>query len=491
MPIDMTRIQKQAQEIIDRYQIPSMSITCCHKGSFQTVNVGLRDVENQVKADENTLYSIGSGTKSFTAAAIAVLCDQGLLSMEDPIRKHIPEFGMYDPYVSEHLTVRDILCHRCGLPRHELAWYSRLEEYSEDDVLDMLRHLKPNEPFRYKMQYQNVMFALAGILIHRVSGMSWQEFVQKNLIEPLGMGPVSYDAPELATFETAAKGYRFFKDPRPGNRQVPYSRLHTMCPAGSLSMTSRQLAMWDAMFLHKGKAADGTQVISEKMCAQMTSPQMLISDPIIAPLEGYQDFYSYGLGLFVESYRGTKAVHHGGHIDGFIADQCFLPDHDFACTILTNSEDVYGARVMRYLILDAFLELEPVDWAGKFLAFRDSMEQEQEASLTDAKERAEASAAFPFPAALNDLYGTYRNPGYGTIKVSMTSPEDGSLRVELGTLTLKAVHYRSQYFLLTEEHLLPGVELEGEAVIDRSGKVSGIQIGLEPTDPEKIRFEKI
>lgn len=168
------------------------------------------------------MYSIGSCTKSFTAAAIAVLCDRGLLSLDDPVRKYIPEFDMYDSYAGSHLTVRDMLCHRCGLPRHELAWYPRLSEYSEKQMIDMLRHLKPNAPFRYKWQYQNMMYTLAGILISRVSGTTWENFVEETLVGPLGLGAISYDAPQFNTFEAAAQGYRYFEDPVPaGNKPVP------------------------------------------------------------------------------------------------------------------------------------------------------------------------------------------------------------------------------------------------------------------------------
>ncbi|MDY3918593.1 MAG: serine hydrolase [Candidatus Limivivens sp.] len=485
MLVNMKKLQEKAERLLDEMQVPSVSITCWQDGVSETVTAGCKDLENQIPADEDTLYSIGSCTKSFTAAAIAVLCDRGLLSLEDPVRKYVPEFGMYDPYVSEHLTIRDMLCHRCGLPRHELAWYSRLSEYSEEQMLDMLRFLKPNVPFRYKMQYQNVMFTLAGIVISRVSGTTWKDFVQKNLIEPLGMGAVSYDAAELETFEGRATGYRYFDGEQPGNRQVPYCPLYTMCPAGSMSMTSAQLAMWDAMFLNGGKAADGTQVISGEMCKEMTSPQMLISDPIIKPLQGYQDMCSYGLGFFIESYRGTKILHHGGHIDGFLADQCFVPEKNFACVVLTNSENSYITRALRYSILDEALGLEPVDWASRFRAYKAETESQQQAEATDRKEALALSAAYPCPVSLSEIAGTYRDNGYGTIVVA---EEEGGLSVQLGTLTLHGFHYRSQYFIFTEEHVLPGVELEAEAEYDKDGKVTAFLMRLEFTSEEKIRF---
>lgn len=483
--IDRKELQKKAEQLIERYQIPSVSITYYQNGSFETVNAGYKDVENQIPADADTLYSIGSCTKSFTAAAIAVLCDKGLLRLEDPVATVLPEFGMYDPYAGSHLTIRDMLCHRCGLPRHELAWYPRLSQYNEKQMINMLRFLKPNEPFRYKMQYQNMMYTLSGFVISRVSGTTWEKFVQENLIAPLDMGPISYDAPQLETFEGRARGYRFFEDGDvPGNRQVPYCPLYTMCPAGSISMTSTQLAKWDALFLNKGKA-NGKQIISEEMCTQMFTPQMLLSDPIAAPLQGYLDMCSYGLGFFVENYRGTKVVQHGGHIDGFIADQCFVPEKDFACSVLTNSENPYGARVIRYLLLDEALGLEPVDWIGNFLSFHNDMKQKQAEALTSRDAVKSQSDEYPCPAPLSAICGSYVDNGYGDITIR---EEENGLALELGTLTLHGFHCRSQYFLFTEEHVLPGVQLEAEAEIDREGNVTAFLVALETTATEKIRF---
>lgn len=485
--IPIQKLQEKAEALIRLYRIPSASITCYHDGQYESFCVGSKDLDAGLLANADTQYSIGSCTKSFTAAAIGILCDQGLLELDAPVRRYIQEFEMYDSYVSEHLTVRDMLCHRCGLPRHELAWYPRLAEYNASQMLHMLRYLKPNQPFRYKMQYQNMMYTLAGILIERVSGMSWADFLEKHLIAPLQMGKVAYDVPDLLTFESRAKGYRFYEDREPaGNYEVPYSRLYTMAPAGSMSMTSRQLAQWDALFLRRGKSEDGTQILSEKFCEEMTHPQMLISDPIQKPLKGYQSMPAYGLGFFLESYRGVNVVHHSGHIDGFISDQCFVPEKDFACTVLTNSEHPLGAKVLRLLILDSFLELPGLDWTTVFYDFYRDLLGQAKSRLTSPEKIAEASHSYPAPVSLSDICGAYLHKGYGSLTITEAA---GSLLLTLGTLTLEGIHYRSQYFLCTEKHLLPGAELEAEVEIDRDGNVTAFLIGLETTSKEKIRFE--
>ena len=486
--IDKNSIRQKAEEMISRFQIPSVSITYYENGSFETVTAGFSNLESRTPANEDTMYSIGSCTKSFTAAAIAVLCDRGLLSLDDPVRKYIPEFDMYDSYAGSHLTVRDMLCHRCGLPRHELAWYPRLSEYSEKQMIDMLRHLKPNAPFRYKGQYQNMMYTLAGILISRVSGTTWENFVEETLVGPLGLGAISYDAPQFNTFEAAAQGYRYFEDPVPaGNKPVPNCSLYTMSPAGSISMSSPQLAKWDTLFLNRG-TVDGRRIISEEMCSQLFTPQMLCSDPIAEPLQGYLSLSTYGMGFFIDSYRGASVVQHGGHIDGFIADQCFVPEKNFACAVLTNSEHPYGARVMRYHLLDAVLGLESVDWTGRFFSFYEEQQKKQaEERICPTDIRAQ-SEAWPCPASLSDICGSYTEGGYGDILITR---EGDGLKLDLGTLSLHGFHYRDRYFLFSEEHVLPGLQLEAEAETDRDGNVTAFLVALEPTDKKKIRFVKI
>ena len=487
MKVDRKEIRAKAEELCRSAHIPSVSMTVLQDGIAESVVVGEKDIDQHIPADVDTVYSIGSCTKSFTAAAIGVLCDRGQLELDAPVRRYMPEFEMYDPYVGEHLTVRDTLCHRCGLPRHELAWYPRLLSYGEKDIFRMLRALRPNEPFRYKMQYQNIMFTLAGMLIERVSGMSWRDFVEENLIQPLGIGRVTYDAPELLQHPARAKGYCWFDGADAGLREMPYSRLGVMCAAGSMSMTSRQLAKWDAMFLNKGRSEDGAQVLSEKMVQEMTSPQMIISDPIIPPMQDVQDMCAYGLGFFLETYRGVKVIHHGGYIDGFIADQCFVPDRNFACTVLTNAECQIGARTMRYLMLDQLLDAEPTDWIGRFETYQAELKKAQQDARTDEEKRAAVSAAHPCPVALEEIEGRYDNEGYGDICVAA---ENGGLTVQLGTISLSGKHYRDQYFLFEEPRIMPGEEILGSVDVDREGRVTGFALALEKTDPKPVLFEK-
>lgn len=478
--IDPSLVQNQLENMLQLHKVPSASVTIYHKGQYQHFTAGYKDLETKTVPDKDTLYAIGSCTKSFTAGAIAILCDRGLLELDAPVRRYIPEFEMYDPYVSTNLTIRDMLCHRCGLPRHELAWYSRLEEFTEESMLAIFKHLEPNQPFRYKMQYQNLMYALAGFVVSRVSGMSWADFIEENIIKPLELGTVSYDAGDLLASDRHATGYRL--QPSGVNKEVSYATLGPMNAAGSMGTSSYQLAMWDVLLMNEG-AVNGIQIISKEMVREMTSPQMLVSDPIAAPLQGILSMPSYGLGLFVENFRGHKVIQHGGHIDGFIADQCFLPSEDFACTVLTNSEAPFGARTIRYCLLDAVLGFTEKDWVKDWADLYSKLTQ-----TSESQARIISDPDAPCPVSLEKICGEYHNPGYGAITVTT---DNKILFLKLGTLTLEGRHCRNQYFIFTEDHVLPGERLEGYADLNIAGEVTGLGIKLDAASGKPVYFTKI
>lgn len=478
--IDPNLIQKQLENMLEMHKVPSVSVTVYHKGQYQHFTAGYKDLENKSLPDKDTLYAIGSCTKSFTAGAIAILCDRGLLELDAPVRRYIPEFEMYDPYVSTNLTIRDMLCHRCGLPRHELAWYSRLEEFTEESMLAIFKHLEPNQPFRYKMQYQNLMYALAGFVVSRVSGMSWADFIEENIIKPLELGTVSYDAGDLLASDRHATGYRL--QPSGVNKEVSYATLGPMNAAGSMGMSSYQLAKWDVLLMNEG-TFNGRQIISKEMVREMTSPQMIVSDPIAVPLKDCLSMPSYGLGLFVENFRGQKVVQHGGHIDGFIADQCFLPSEDFACIVLTNSEAPFGARTIRYSLLDAVLDSTAKDWVEDFADYHKQITQ-----TAEAQKEIISDPNAPCPVTLEKICGEYHSPGYGAITVTT---DNEILFLKLGTLTLEGRHFRNQYFIFTEDHVLPGVRLEGYADLNIEGEITGLGIKLDTASDKPIYFTRI
>ena len=468
-------------EAQSRFHVPSYSATIYHKGQLFSFSGGQRDLENGLAADDQTLYAIGSCTKSFVAGAVCTLADRGLLRLDDTIRDHIPEFEMFDPYVSQHLTVRDMLCHRCGLPRHEMSWYARLDVLTEEDIIRMFRYLRPNQPFRYKWQYSNQMFALAGFLIRRLTGKTWQQVVRENIWEPLGITRAAFSPKEAQALGNCAVPYLYDKE-KNAPYAVPHADIGAMGSAGSIYMATSELIKWDRMLL-SGGVWEGRRVLSEEMCREMTSPQMIRpGEEDASPLKPLITNCGYGLGLMTEVFRGHRFVHHGGHIDGFMADQSFLQDDDYACAILTNLGEIRGAQVMRYVAAEHALE-GGRDWSVELEKFFDDQAAAQKAGNDALWAKRPRNA--PCPVPLDAIAGTYREDAYGTITIR---PDGENLAVHLGTAVLTAVHYANNYFYLEAPHLMPGVLMEACVDIDAQGNVTGFSAGLDVEGPEKIHF---
>lgn len=467
----------------EKFFAPSYSATVYYKGELFSFGEGFSNLEDRTGSNDKTLYAIGSCTKSFVAGAICSLVDRGMLKLDDTVKTYIPEFEMMDPYVTQHLTIRDMLCHRCGLPRHELSWYGHLQELTQADIIKMFRYLTPNQPFRYVWQYNNQMFALAGFLIERVTGKPWQQVVRENIWEPLGITRAAFGPDEATKMDNCASPYLYDLEKKE-NYLIPHAAIGQMGAAGCIYMATSELIKWDIMLMHGGEF-EGKRVLSEKMVSEMTAAQMIRpenAEPFLAPITGG---CAYGLGLMNEYFRGQKLVHHGGHIDGFMADQSFLPSQDFALAVLTNVGVHRAAMVMRYSAAETLLGGDvniPAEMEKYFAELRAKQ------SDTTAKLWEEQPKNAPCPVAMEAICGTYHDNGYGTVVLSM---EEDRLKLQMGTLVMYGTHYANQFFYLEEPNTFPGVAIEANLVIDAKAKVIGLDAAFDMEGPEKIHFRKI
>ena len=464
------------------FGIPSYSATCYYKGETFSFSNGICSIESNEEVNGDTMYAIGSCTKSFVAGAICTLADQGLLTLDDKIKEYIPEFEMMDSYVSQNLTIRDMLCHRCGLPRHELSWYSRLDTLTEEEIISMFRYMEPNKPFRYTWQYNNQMFALAGFLIRRITGKSWEDVVRENIWAPLGITRGAFTPEEAMAMGNCATPHSKY----PGEdaiHPVPHANIGAMGSAGSIYMSTNDQVKWAAMLLNGGKY-NGKQIISEELCREMWTTQMVRPNESDAPMKPYVFHHGYGLGLETEVFLGHRLIHHGGHIDGFIADQSFLPEDDYAIAILTNTDAVRGAQYMRYIASETILG-QNNDIAVKTKEFL----EEQAAALKEGNDKiwAEKPENMPCPISLEAIAGTYNNKGYGDMIISV---DGDKLSIKLGTLTLTGTHYANNFFYLEDGYSMPGLLMEACVDLDVKANVIGFAAAFEPEASKKIYFTR-
>lgn len=456
------------------WQVPGLAIAIVNRGEvIMSRGFGLRNIDDSLPVTENTLFAIGSSTKAFTTMAMGMLVYDGLLDWDEPVRTYLPTFRLYDDFASERMTPRDLVTHRSGLPRHDFMWYG--SSRTRQELFDRLRYLEPNEGFRAKFQYQNLMFMTAGYLVGQLAGSTWEDVVQTRIFEPLHMNNSNFSVDESQQSTDFSLPYR--RD----DEQValmPFRNITTMGPAGSINSCAADMANWVRLHVEGGKVGQ-VQLVSEAAITEMHTPQMVISTP-----EEFTErlHTSYGLGWFVECYRGHERIHHGGNIDGFSALVSLLPRDKLGIVVLTNLNGTPLPGIVSLYATDLLLGLEPVDFNGR-ARVRFEAAQKARGKRDETKE---ARCKDTKPAhKLEEYVGEYEHPAYGVIKID----RDGKkLRIKYNFLDSELEHWHYEVFQATVEEM-GDEKVKFQFLTNTRGDVDRISTLLEVSIDE-IVFER-
>ena len=387
---------------------------------------GLRDVEAQLPMTEDTRFAMASVTKSFTAMSVALLVDQGKLEWDKPVREYIPEFILDDPYATEHVTVRDMLSHRTGLPRHDLAAW-RLD-LPRADFVKRMRHLKFSTSFREKFQYNNLMYYATAYLVEQVAGQRWEDFMQEHVFSPLGMDATNLAPEPPREGQVNAKGYRVDRDEEGGAKGLilmPFGAHTELSPgsAGALFSTLSDLTRWLKVHVNDGRLGD-TRFVSPDNLHQMHLPQTIIPGGGVSEALRGTTISTYGLGWFIEPYRGYTLVQHGGNVEGHSLMIGFIPQEQVGLVALTNIAGMPLRDVLLYEGLDRALDLSDRDWNAKYHAITDPIiVAEAHGKKTASEERVEGA---PATHPLDAYTGTYGAEGYPDFAVRQVGDAPGA-----------------------------------------------------------------
>ena len=427
---------------------------------------GFRNVEEELPVTPSTMFPLASITKSFTAMGVALLVDEGKLAWDTPVRDYLPWFRLEDDYVTAHLTVRDLLCHRSGLPRHDMVWYG--SDFSREELVRKLAHLKANKGFRSTYQYQNIMFAAAGYLTGHVVGSSWEAFIQERIFDVLEMSASNISPEAYLASTDHATGY---KESKGEVTSLPYRDFVNTAPAGSINSNLEDMLSWLHLHLHGGKHK-GKVFVSETNLTEMHTPQMLVrTSGLYKKLFG-TPINTYGLGWHIQPYRGYTLIHHGGNIDGFSTFFSFIPEANLGSVILTNIQSKPLRRTLPFTIYDRLLGLPASDWDKRYLAVfaeSDAAQDRQEETL-DAERVPDTQPSH----ALADYIGTYEHPGYADFVVG---ENEGQLTGTYAGEVLPLTHYHYDTFELFYE--LYKVRLKITFLTDTKGNISAAVIPIE------------
>jgi CubicO group peptidase (beta-lactamase class C family) len=416
--------------------VPGMAISIVKDGQIvHAKGYGVRRLGGTDTVDADTIFPTGSTGKAVTAAALAILIDDGKLSWDDRVADHLPDFRMYDAWVTREMTVADLLLHRSGLGlgAGDLLFIPRTSR-SRADIVRALRSIKPATSFRSGYAYDNILYIVAGELVTQVSGQRWEDFVRTRIFQPLGMTTAVSDEQD-----------RFANPNRVQPHARPDARLRGLgpqqvlpereglgqvgAPAGGLSWSAKDFARWMQAQLALGALPDGKgRIYSEASARAMWTPQVTIPiRPYPAPISDMTpQFSGYGYGWNVQDYRGVKVVQHGGAVFGVLAFVVLVPERNLGIALQINSEDVEVMRGLGYELLDHYLGFEARDWVGAFSTWNRERLAGGLKALEGAKGDARNTSSRPSlkPAG---YAGAYKDAWYGPIAVT---ERGGTLRVD-------------------------------------------------------------
>jgi CubicO group peptidase (beta-lactamase class C family) len=423
-------------EVMAEWRIPGVAMAVIRGEEPPLLRCwGLRDIDTGAPVAPDTVFPICSVTKSFTATALALLVDEGRLDWDAPVRAVLPEFRLRDPVATEQASLRDLLTHRTGLPRHDGVHVDGHLDHA--GILAALSHLEPSKPFRGAWQYSNLMYFVAGLVLERVSGGRWDDFIRTRILRPLGMERATTSLEDmLARHPDCALGYAVL-DGEP--RSIPLRLIYAR-PAGGICASIAEMAAWLRFHLDPGTGRDGRR-LSPAAATELTAPHVYIARSDFAEIGPVH----YGFGLFVGHYRGARSVDHGGGPwCGNNCDLRLLPEHGSGVMVLTNGHDP-GCAPLTNTVLDHLLGLEPLPWLERF---RGARAGRQDHASEERSVRFEARRHDTSPShTLADYANEYEHPAYG--KVRITCDGEGLRWAGLG-LDLPMIHRHHDVFETVE-----------------------------------------
>lgn len=378
--------------------------------------------DSKKKVDENTLFGIASNTKAFTSAGIALLVDEGKLNWDDRVVDYLPYFKLYDPYVTQNMTVRDLLCHRSGLKTFsgDLLWYGT--NYSREEVVRKASGLKPTYDFRTEFGYSNILYLAAGLVIEEVSGMTYDDFIKERFFESLEMNRSNTSITAFEDDKNVASPHITFEDEV---LAIDYVNWDNVAPAGSINSSIADMLNWMNMHLNNGIYQSDT-IISGKQHAEMWKPQT-IQEISLWEQQIYPSihFMTYALGWETFNYHGRKIVTHNGGLDGMISQVVLIPEENLGFVILTNSSSSL-TYVLMYYMLDVLLNEFDNDYSEILLEYKADVKA-YDAEMK-AKEEEERVKNTQMSFELEKYTGSYVDDMYGEVLIEL---KEGKLHINL------------------------------------------------------------
>jgi len=475
--INSAEIDRLVVRTMATFNVPGIAVAVVKDGKMiHSKGYGVRSLVTMQNTDENTLFAIASNSKAFTSAALGILVDEGKLKWNDRVIDYIPEFRMYNAYVTEEFTIKDLLTHRSGLGlgAGDLMVWPDSSDFKLKDIIHNIRFLKPVSGFRTKYDYDNLLYIIAGEVVARASGVSWEEFVETRIMTPLGMNR-SAGSFERLRDKTNIIDAHVEIDGKV--RAVPMSLNDMANSAGGIYSSVSDMGKWAIMQMNNGRygANLSKRIFSESVHNEMWTPQTII--PVTGKTTYKTNFSSYGLGWGLSDVNGLKQVTHTGGLTGVVTQVTLLPDIKLGIIVFTNQQVGAAFTAITNTIKDSYLGIEKTDRVKENYD-RVKQSEAQAGDLTGAiwKRVEGLKAAGVKPADINAFTGTYTDNWFGDITISL---KDGKLwfaSKRSPKLSGEMLYYGGDTFIVKWTDRSFDADAFVKFELDFDGKASGIKM---------------
>lgn len=478
-PLDLAAVDAVVARTLKEFNVPGIAVAVVKDGQVVLAKgYGVSSLATKAPMDANTLVGIASNTKAFTAAALGLLVDDGKLRWDDKVTDYIPEFRMYDPYVTAEFTVRDLLTHRSGLGlgAGDLMMFPDSADFTIKDVIHNLRYFKPVSSFRSKFDYDNNLYLVAGEVVARVAGQPWANFVEARLLKPLGMSRTATLYTRLPDPTNVIDGH----GPVEGKVQVIQRDRNTLVgPAGGMYSSVNDLSKW-ALLLLGGPGAPAP-LLKPRTQWELWSPQTIL--PVGPGPSPYNTHFSaYGLGWFLNDARGYKVVSHTGGEIGMVTKVTLIPELRLGIIVLTNQEDGLAFTAVSAHITDHYLGVSGKDRVQEMLGYKQAGAAASDKALTDAwKQVALAQKAAPNKPDYSAYVGRYHDAWLGDVNVYQQGPQLWLRAVRAPRLVGQVLPYRGTTFAVRWKSRSFNADAFATFSLDDQGRAAGLK--MKPISP--------
>lgn len=455
---------------------------------------GIASSSSKIKVDANTLFAIASNSKSFTGAALAILVEEGKLDWKDKVVDHLPEFKMYDDYVTANFNIIDLLTHRSGLDlgAGDLMFFPDGADFTATDVMKSFQHQQPTSAFRTKFDYDNLLYIVAGELIARISGMSWPEFVESRIMEPIGMNSSVGNYQRLKSKDNLANPHAIDDGTL---REIAH--MVDMDPsaaaAGGIYSSVNEMSHWLLLQLNQGKYGDelSQEIFSEESQKTMWQPYTNMSFDPRPEGNVKSHFSSYGLGWFIQDKNGYVSLEHTGGLPGMLSSTLLIPELNAAAVVLTNSDPGgYNFWTLRASITDLLIGAEPTDWISMMKSRIEARESKGDSIVNAVWDIALKNKLDKIQT--DNYLGTYRDNWFGDIKIEMKGDKLWFTSLRSPNLNGQMFYYKANTFAVKWEYQDMPCDAFAMFELNENGQAVSIKMkGISPNIDFSFDFQHL